>query len=225
VLLHKQLHYYTPLVYQEASIPEVTVIFNTLSLREINTVTSIYNLGKTEEYIYRICEIAIIKIETLEDNTLHFSSLSNSILKEIAAYIIKVSSISQKDYQSIMTTSDLYFSDILSTENWKCEVCKRKRLQGSRNCGFLGEQDKSPDFKLVVNNNLYTHCPVYDMDLNILSIGIEAYNIFKAGFLPDTGGWFDQTQTFCIFSVLINNSIENRKRNQMELELAKSKQR
>jgi hypothetical protein len=224
VLLHKQLHYYTPIVYQEASIPEVTVIFNTLSLRELNTVTAIYNSGKTEEYVYRVCEIAIVRIETVEDSVLHFSAFSSSIMKEIAAYIIKVSSLSQKDYQSLITTSDLYFSDVLSSENWNCEVCKRKRLQSSRNCGFLGEQDKSPDFKLIINNNLYTHCPVYDMDFNILSVGIEAYNIFKAGFLPDPGGWFDQTQTFCTFSVLINNSIETKKKNQMELELAKVKQ-
>jgi hypothetical protein len=223
--LHKQTHYYTPSVYLDASFPEVSVVFSTLSLRDINTVNTIYNENKPNEYIYRVCELAIKSIETVENNKLEFSSLPITIMKEIADHIIKTSSISSEQYERMSTTADLYFSDVLSSDNWKCEVCKQKRLQGSRNCGFLGEQEKSKDFKLVINNNLYTHCPVFDMDLSILSIGIEAYNIFKAGFLPDDGGWFDQTHTFCIFSMLINNSIENRKRLQMEAELAKSKQR
>ena len=213
---HKIKHYYTPQAFLMSSLLEVTVVYTTLSYKQLNSLTKLFEDGKHKEYTIRVCEEAIDSIEGLSGIELAVNQLPYSVLEELAGEIIKSSSITDEEFNKMTTSINIHFSDALSADTWKCEVCKRKRLQGSRNCGFLGEQDKDPTFKIVVDDAIYTHCPIYDLDKDILQKAIESYNVYKSGFLPDSGGWYDQTQFFCISSVAVNNAVEQRKAREQE---------
>ena len=222
--IHRLLHYYTPQAYLLSSLPEVTFIFKTLTMGQLYTLSSLYSSGKTHQYTYRTCELALIKIETASGGILTLDDLSVEILDDVAKEVLRVSTLSPEVIDKITTNLDIYFSDTLSSDGWKCDICKSKRLQGTRNCGFIGEKEKNKDFKIVVAGNLFTHCPIFELDNNLLNSAIEAYNIHKAGFLPEAGGWFDQTQTFCSVSILVNNKIEERNKAQMDKQIRESKQ-
>jgi hypothetical protein len=207
------------------SFPEVTVVYKNLSIGQINSLDQLYSGHRTKQYAYRICEIAIITIETINNKTLELSELPSEIIVEISEEIMKKSSISEEEYVSLKETVELYFAEILSGDSWKCDICKQKRLQGVRNCGFIGEKDKNPDFKLMVNNTLYTHCPIYDINIDVLNPAVDAYNIYNAKFLPDAGGWYDQTPFFTIASTLVHNQVEAQKKAQMDKTIQESRRK
>lgn len=221
--LHSTTYFYTPEVYSKASLPEVTVVFKTLTMGEINSLNTLYDQKKNSEYLYRTCEFAIIRIEGINREQLDLSALPSDLVREIASEIIKVSSFSGDDLQEVSECLDVYLSDTLASDTWKCDICRKKRLDRTRNCGFLGEENKDKNFKLLVGSTLFTHCPVFSLDQNIISVAIEAYNIYKSGFLPNPGGWFDQTQTFSYLSILTNNKFETKKQKEMEKQIKSSK--
>jgi hypothetical protein len=207
----------------DSSLPEVTVVYNTLSNSQLKSADFVYSSGNYKEYVYRVCEFAISKIETVDGDTLTINSLPSSLLSNIANEIIKTSTLSPEDMDKIETSLSVFFSEQLSSDTWKCDICKQKRLDNTRNCGFKQDAPHNPDFKIMVNKTIYTHCPIFDVDNNIISSGIEAYNVLKGRFLPDSGGWADQTQAFTILSVIVNNKIEERNKIQMDKMLKENK--
>lgn len=221
--LSRTTFYYTPKWYVENKLPEVTVVFRNLTLGELNSLNILYDSGKQKEYLYRACEYGIIRLEGIDTSVLDLSSLGNDLILEIATEIIGKSSLPQSTLNHISDNLDIYLADQLSSDSWKCDTCIKKRLQSRRNCGLIGEQDKDKSFRILVNQKVFTHCPIFELDTNAIGIAIEAYNIYKSSFLPDTGGWFDQTQTFCYLSVLTNNKFEEKKQRDMEKQLKAQK--
>jgi len=223
--LHKTTYFYTPQAYTDSFLPEVTIVFTTLSLADINSLNYLYESGQPKEYAYRTCELAIQRIETVGNEVISLSTLPTSLINAVADEIIKKSTVTSDILDKVNSNLEIYFSPQLSSDNWKCDTCKKKKLDRVRNCGFKGEQNKNSDFKIMVGDKLYTHCPIFDVDISVISTAIESYNIFKAGFLPSDGGWYNQTQAFCIISVLTNNKIEERNKAEMDKMMKESKSR
>lgn len=221
--IHKTTYFYTPQAYAMSSLPEVTVVYQTLTHAQVNSLSLLYENKQHNEYAYRICEFGIIRIESINGELLNFSKMPTLFIQEIAKEIMSKSTITVDELEEVSTNLDIYLSDALSAESWKCEVCKQKKLQANRNCGFINEQDKNKDFKLFINKKIYTHCPIFSLNKEAISVAIDAYNIFKSKFLPDAGGWFDQTQTFCTLAILSNNKFEERNRIEMEKQIKASK--
>jgi hypothetical protein len=218
----KGIFFYTPSTYLENGL----ITYRALSEKELRVVEQlIVEDRKPSEAAIRIIEFAILKIEASNGTEVSIEDISFDVITEISTEIVKMSSPSDDDMDSLNLSIDIKLGDALSSETWECSVCRDKRLDKTRNCKFLSEEDQKKyydkDFKIRVNGSLYTHCPIYDIDLELLSSAIECHNILDLGFLPDEGGFLDQTRFFIIASqkikyVLKQRELEDLKRRSKE---------
>jgi hypothetical protein len=135
----------------------------------------------------------------------------------------------EEDYDSLQISTKLHFDAQFNTDTWKCSECQRKGLDKLRNFGYLNYKDNpkvfSDTFQVTVGHDRYTHCPIYDINKEILSDAIECYNSSEAKFLPDSGGLYDQTRFFVISSRIVGEKIYERDKKQLEEEQRKNKKK
>ena len=219
--LFRQKLYYTP---QNGEWSTTTFVLHTLSYKSILNLNYFLENRKYSEYYIRLLEESLITIEDENNENIPIEWVPYKVLKEVGDFVVEESTISEKELTQLKTSLEIHFSKQMQADTWKCDVCRRKRLDKQRNCGFLPKEERQDvDFKLYVGNTLYTHCPIYDVNPSLLSTAIEAYNIGKNRFLPDTGGWYDQTQFFCIAYQLVADAVA--KKQEEELKELKQKQR
>jgi len=195
-----------------------------LSKKELEALNE-YNqdVENRAETAYLIYSMAIDYVEDEQGNRLSYDALPYPVCVEIAHYILNESIISPEMLEALELNIRLQFSDELKSDNWKCSICREKRLDRVRNCGYRNELDKNKDFKIQIGEHIYTHCPIYDIDKDLIASAIECYNMFNSGFLPDAGGLYDQTQFFITASSLVGNAIQKRREKEMEKELSSLK--
>ncbi len=216
--------FYIPTSYKDSR--KFLVCCRILSKKELEALSE-YNADKEvrSETSYLIYSMAIEYVEDDKGNRLTYNELPYAVCVEIAEFILKESIISPEEYEKLVLNIRLHFAEELKSDNWNCEICKNKRLDRVRNCGFRGELDKNKDFKVQIGEHIYTHCPIYDIDKELIASAIECYNIFSSGFLPDSGGLYDQTQFFITSATLVDSAYKKQQEKEMKEELSKMKKR
>ena len=212
MLTNYKATFYHSVVLPNTPSLEASVIFRILSFKEIQDLDILHTEHKYNQYLIRVFELSVIYVE-IEGHTQDARDLlPYELKKEIATKIVQDSSLSNQNIEDIHTAVDIHFTDILNTATWECSVCQRKGLDQTRNCPLLlNNPNKDKSFRIEVNKVIYTYCPKGNINKDALIKSIEAYNVFKSGFLPDAGGWYDQTQFFCYSSQYVNNKIEEMK--------------
>ena len=132
-----------------------------------------------------------------------------------------MSSTTQEELNKLTLSVSIKFTKQFQGETWDCKVCKDKRLDKTRNCGFRGELGKDPSFKIVADKQIYSHCPIYDVDSSILADGVDSYVMYDKKLLPDAGGLYDQTRFFVLSSSIITSKL--REEEEKEAKAAKRK--
>lgn len=130
------------------------------------------------------------------------------IKKQVGHYILDISQLTAEELEKLQLSIEIKFDKKFQTDTWNCKICQRKKLDRMRNCGFRNEKNKLKDFNIIVGDKLYTYCPIYDIDKELLSKAIECYNLYEKGFLPEQGGLYDQTQFFIIASNLVAEKVQ-----------------
>jgi len=225
--ISKGIHFYTPPEYKDSG--KITIIYRALSESEIRSISSLMNEGRKSEAAYRILQIAIKEIESMSGDSLTIDDLPLKLVTDIATEIINTSTVSDEELRKVKTSVALKTDESFSGETWDCNVCKQKNLDKTRNCGFLSKQEQEkyydPDFKVKVGKDLYTHCPIFDIDVELLSAAIECNNILELGQLPDDGGFLDQTQFFVLASQEVKYKVAEAQEKKMKEMERKSKSR
>jgi len=159
----------------------------------------------------------LVTIETFNSNVIEVykndikinkSLVTYEIQKKVGNYILDISQITDEELQKLKLSIEIKFAKQFKTDNWDCKICQQKKLDRYRNCGYRNEKNKLKDFNILVGDRLYTYCPIYDINKELLSKAIECYNLYEKGFLPEKGGLYDQTQFFIIASTLIAEKIQ-----------------
>ncbi len=208
------------------SVYPLTITYKTLSKKDI--INSEYLKDSYYERALYFAEKAIIKIDNVFDEdgvvvtnaTVH--DLPIHIIKELATEIVIKSQVPDNFIDKLILNLDITFDKNLSKDTWKCEVCKQRGLDKVRNCGYLGgnsaEKNKfySKDFVVEVNGNLYTYCPIYEVDKEILNSAFSCYEMFKNGLTPEEGGVYDQTEFFVTSSSVVSSKVSEYERKEME---------
>ena len=210
----KGLYYFVPSQYE--SDVELQVTFTALSHGQLLSLNNLINSERASEYTYQSCKLAIIDIEDCEGNILPFSSLSPVTLAELSLQILEMSSVTQEELDILQKSVNIKFGKTFKGENWDCKICQEKRLDKTRNCGFRGELDKDPTFKVHADNQVYTHCPIYDVDQDILADAVDSYMMFEDKLLPDVGGLYDQTRFFVFSSSIVTQKLREEERKEAE---------
>jgi len=208
---HKVIHFITP-----STQPFIEIMARTLSYREINSLEKYMLNGEVLKLYYYALKFALIKIEDKRGVELPFSFLSAETIKEVGKEIFEKSDVTLEVLNRLYDSIEIYFDNKFKAETWKCEVCRAKRLDRVRNCGYRGEKNKKKDFKVYVGDKVYTYCPIYDVDKNLIAEAIECYNAFEKGFLPDEGGLYDQTKFFYLASLKLYDKIQQEEMKELQ---------
>ena len=157
-------------------------------------------------------------VETVYKNDLVYDkeSVPFSLKKEIGNHILQASELSPEDFTKLQTSIDIYFDNTFKGKNWDCKVCQKKGLDKSRNCGFRNEKTKDKAFSLIVGDRVYSYCPIYDVDKEIISKAIECFNIYDKNLTPNSGGFYDQTKFFIIASSLVQEKLNKEREKEMK---------
>lgn len=127
-----------------------------------------------------------------------------------------ISLVNSDQLANIKSMLEILYAKPLQDENWSCDACKHKKLQGFRACGFIPEKERSKDFIYKLKGKIYTECPKNKLEPFIMSQSQEAYRLFNAGILPENGGIGEQTMWFVEVAALVASQVR-----EMELESIK----
>lgn len=214
----KSLYFYVPKQFKDEV--ELTITYSALSHGQLMSLENLLEQDKNKEFSYQSCRLAIQSIEDNSGNILPFSSLSPNTLDDVSYQILTHSSITPDDLKLLRTAVDIKFGKTFKGDTWNCETCQEKRLDRTRNCGYLGNQDKDSTFKVMDGKQVYTSCPIYGLDLDILADAVDSYVMYDSKLLPDAGGLYDQTRFFVISSSVVTQKIREE-----EAKEAKSEER
>ena len=201
----KGSYFFVPTQFERET--DILITFTALSHGQLLSLEELVFEQRHREFTYQSCKLAIIDIENNEGILMPFTSLSPRTLEELSLKIMECSSTTQEQLDILMKSVEIKFSSKFQAETWNCETCKKKRLDKVRNCGFRDELYKDPNFKIIADNQVYTHCPIYDVDNDILSAGYDSYVMYDKKLLPDAGGLYDQTRFFVLSSSIITNKL------------------
>ena len=208
---HKAFYFFTPSEY-----PHLDIMFRTLSYRELNSIALLQEEERYQEALYKACELAIIKISDKQERAYELYKLPIALIKELGTEIIELSEVTLEELEKLEESIYIYFDKQFKNKTWNCEYCRSKRLDRVRNCGFRNELNKKKDFKIWVGDKLYTSCPIYFIDKELLADAIECYNAFEKALLPDNGGLFDQTKFFYIASFMLHQKIQEEEQKELK---------
>jgi hypothetical protein len=212
--------YFIPLTYLNKT---YFIEFRALSYKEMIFIEELFYKGNHNLALLKAIEFTKPKVYSDYYEQINIDSLSIEFIKKIGDLIISYSEVTAEEYKKLLFSIDIHLDEQFQNDTWNCEVCKSKKLDRFRNCGYRGEQNKNPNFKLYVGKKVYTYCPIYETDKEILADAIEAYNCLENGHLPDEGGLYDQTKFFNIASFKVKEKIKEEQQKELE-KLAKEQQ-
>jgi hypothetical protein len=209
---HKSLHFFSPQTLHK----QIEVLFRTLSYREMEIIENLQTNNEYKKSFYYACKFGIKELVTLNDTKIDLNTLPPQTIDEIGQEIINKSAITQEEYEKLELSIEIHLDSKFKEKTWNCEYCKKRGLDRQRNCGYRGEFDKNKDFKILVNGKLFTSCPIYYTDKEILADAILCFNIFDNNQLPDDGGFFDQTKFFCLSVFKIKEKLNKEQEKELE---------
>jgi len=178
-----------------------------LSHKQLLYIETLLVENKMATASFRICEEAIISIENSRGDLVALGELPFDVIADVSNHVLAISAITEEDINTLSLSSKIHFDETFSSSNWQCNICQEKRLDTRRNCGYLDYKNNpkhfNESFKVHVGRDIYTHCPIFDINKDMLSDAIQSYNFYEAKFLPDEGGLFDQTRFFIMASQVI----------------------
>ena len=199
----------TPFWVELPSDPEVRLQLLPLSYRDYITIQelqyliskypNIQSYDNTKELIAK--SIITIDNATGFSNNLQFvEQLPGDDIEFLFKQLFNLSVITEEQVTNLNSLFDIFFDEKLQDDNWDCETCIHKKLQGFRACAFIPEEERDENydtsFTYKVNNKLYTQCPKSIMDHFVINQACAGYAALKAGILPEVGGMGDQTTWF-----------------------------
>ena len=209
-MINTSLHTYQA-THKNTLLP-LYITYKTLTKQELincQTQSTINDNFQFNYYKYLIIKTSIQEIENID-------ILNDDDYNKLFDEIIKKSKVSE-DIEQVLTKTFHILSDKNSAnDTWNCEVCKERGLQYSRNCPLIDEGDK--DFNYIIQGEVYKSCPIGET-LNtkeLYNSAFYSYNLYKKGLLPNSGGFFDQTDFFVTSVSIIENLISEYEQKELE---------
>ena len=194
--IFKQKYTYT--YNKKSSIFPTNITYQVLSKKELSNLKSQYPKQNT-------FKAEVVLASTKNSNLVN--ELSEKQFNELFTNILKLSEIDTETVTKIKQLFTLSNAKELQSETWDCSNCKERGLQESRNCPYLKQKT---DFEFFLSGELYTYCPVYDIEENkeLFYSSMYSYSMFSKKLLPEDGGLFDQTDFFITSSFTIDSLIK-----------------
>lgn len=214
---HKDLEFGNPILFRTPfwldlpSDDTVKLQFKPLSFKDIREVEYSNYLGNldflTEDEIILRCLIDTFNVHGFPSNAVLVTQLSKDDKASLVNSLILMSTLTSQQQDNLESVLSVALSPRLQGDNWDCATCVHKKLQPHRACGYT-DPSTHLEFKMKINNKVYTKCPISTLDKYITYLASEAYKLFDSGTLPEDGGVGNQTlwavQAATIYKKLLN---------------------
>ena len=217
----KGLYFFVPKQFEAET--DILISFTALSHGQLLSLEPLIAEQRHNEFTYQTCKLSIVDIEDNQGNLVNFTTLSPKTLAELSNAVLVASSVTQDELDILSQSINIKFGKEFQAETWNCEVCQHKRLDRVRNCGFRGEKEKDPSFRLQADNQVYKYCPIYEVDADVLADAVDSYVMYDKQLLPDVGGLYDQTRFFVLSSSLVKNKLRSEEEKEAKAAQRKSK--
>ena len=199
-LLQKSTIYLRDYFYTTLSGTDIS--YRALSYKELENIQSKY------QHKYNQSRITTIKtaLESQED----FSILSSKDIVILHSTILEVSSVSTKDIKTIEYAVKVVLDDTFKDDTFKsCKLCQKKKLDRHRNCPLLDSATHDPGVFYILDSEKITVCPMDGVNSPIVGDAFRAHGMYDNGFLPSSGGLYEQSMFFVEVSSLVKGLISN----------------
>jgi len=191
--------------------------YRALSHKELQSSVEYLNTFDYNNLFYiNVVEEALISLYDSTGSKVHLDNLPIPIILQIGESILHKSIFTREEREKLDVSLNVVMSEDMKANTWTCEVCKKRRLDRARNCGFRNELDKNEDFRVIVNGVSYTSCPIYFVDKNLVSSAFLSYNLYQEHLYPDEGGFYDQTNFFVEASLKVSMLVSEKEKKDLE---------
>lgn len=129
--------------------------------------------------------------------------------------LLRLSSVSPEQRDALKEMLSITLNPKLQGDLWDCDGCKFKKLQAFRACLFIPEEDRQ-DFKMRLNQKVYTNCPISTLDTFCANQATEAYRLVEAGMLPEDGNVGNQTMWCITAAGIYKNLLQELEKDMMQ---------
>lgn len=194
-----------------------TVKYRALSHKELmSSLEYLQTFNHSNLFYINVVEKAMLSCYDNVGNKLSIDDLSITTIIFIGESILDKSVFTEEERNKLDISLNVVMSEDMKGDTWDCEVCRKRRLDRIRNCGFKNELNKKKDFRVVVNGVSYTSCPIYFVDKNLVSSAFLSYNLYQEHLYPDSGGFFDQTNFFVEASLKVSTIVSEKEKKELE---------
>lgn len=202
----KREYYYE---IEDDTLSSPILILRSLSARELDLVrhTKEQSINLSKIVAIKKAIVGSINFIGVSSNDDIINTLSSQQKEEIYSFILSCSMYTEDIHKATSLTIKLSLEEKFNTDTWNCELCKSKGLDKVRNCKFREDLEEIRDnsFQVLVAGEIYTDCPMYYKDNELLSDAVACYTAYEKGILPDEGGLLDQTEFFIATSATIRD--------------------
>jgi len=185
------------------------IAYRALSYKELENIQS--------KYRHKHNQSRITTIKTALEFQEDFSILSSKDIAILSANILEVSTVPSEDIKTIEYAVKVVLDDAFKDDTFKsCKLCQEKKLDRHRNCPLLSTDTYDPGVFYILDGEKITICPMDGVNSPIVGDAFRAHGMYDNGFLPSSGGLYDQAMFFVEVSSLVKGLISNHQAKAME---------
>jgi len=216
----------TPVWVNLPSDSEVSLLLRPLSYADVMATYSLFYLAKQSADFHNIVTYTTVLENAVIDYknaigfptiTLLLQQLSPKDLKYLHDQLILISVVTQEHLEAMANMLEIQFNPQFSEDSWNCAICQEKKLDYSRACGFLPEDERDPAPILPsVGTKRFTQCPISTIDPFVVNQMSLAYSLLDSGVLPEDGGIGKQTDWFVKSAMLYKRKLKEAEHSAIE---------
>jgi len=207
--------YYTFETTLKNTLLPVFITYKTLSYNELITC---YNKSIIKDkFNKKYYQYLIVNTSVIDEDKQYIDKLNEKDYNQLFELILEKSKVKENLLENIEKIFTIYSDKNLQNNTWDCENCKARNLHYSRNCP-IEDVPQNDDFSYIIKGEVYKTCPIgetlkYQTEYNN---AISSYNLYKKGLLPNTGGFYDQTEFFILTSKLLDGLISKYEQEELD---------
>jgi hypothetical protein len=227
------LLFLTPIWVELPSDPEVAVLLKPLSYALITKYQETLYMHQQDSSLFKYNTSHVVLEDSVIDtrNALDFPDIKTFLkqlpLKDVQFLHVKTMELSVLTSTQLDALGDMLniqFSPQFQEDSWNCNVCREKKLDYTRGCGFLPENERDPSPALPrLGMRRFSVCPISTLDGYVVNKASLCYSMLTEGVLPEAGGVGEQSEWFIKVALLYKRKIAEAERNALEEHKKKNK--
>ncbi len=195
--------------YFYTTLSGMDIAYRSLSYKELENVQN--------KYKQKYHQLKIITVKESLLNKEDFNKITSKDIEVLYTNILYTSYITNEDIETIKRSVGILLEDSFKDNSFKdCNLCQERGLDKQRNCPLLDVSTHDKMVFYILDGAKIDICPMDGVNKPIISDAFRCHSLLSNGFLPSTGGFYDQSIFFVEASLLVKGVIDKSQANAME---------